>query len=111
MTQRSLGKGGGIIAAKSYFMLVKWLVPVNKNMITKAPRPATLQEDSLSTPSNPAPRRRRNEITRTNKDSMCLLSARASDLPSAYTAPLDGSLTSRLPIRQYLLAEGSSRAF
>src|SRR5918995_7378932 len=111
MTQRSLGKGGGIIAAKSYFMLVKWLVPVKRNIITKAPRPATLQEESRLTPSNPIPRRSRNEIARTNKDSMCLLSARAGDLPSAHAASLDGSLFSRLPIRQYLLAEGSSRAF
>src|SRR5918995_5479064 len=111
MTQRSLGKGAGIIAAKSYFMLVKWLVPVNKNMITKAPRPATLQEESRSTHSNPAPRRRRNEIAKTNKDSMCLLSAGVGALPSAFAAPLNGSFTSCPPIRQYLLAEGSSRAF
>src|ERR687894_2840987 len=77
MTQRPSGRGSGIIAAKSYFMLVKWLVPVNKNMITKAPRPASLQEESLSTPSKPTPRRMMNETRRTNKDAMCLLSARA----------------------------------
>src|SRR5918998_4520604 len=77
MTQRPLGRGSGIIAAKSYFMLVKWLVPVNRNMIAKAPRPAALQEESRLTPSKPTPRRMMNEATRTNKDTMCLLSARA----------------------------------
>ena len=44
MTQRPLGRGSGIIAAKSYFILVKWLVPVNRNVITKAPRPAPLPD-------------------------------------------------------------------
>jgi hypothetical protein len=77
MTQRPLGRRSGIIAAKSYFMLVKWLVPVNRNMIAKAPRPAALQEESHLTPSRPTPRRTMNETARTNRDAMCLLSARA----------------------------------
>src|SRR4028118_2143757 len=95
MTQRSLGKGGGIIAAKSYFMLVKWLKPVNRNIIASAMRPATFQEESRSTPSSPTPRRRRDEIIRTNRDTMCVsFPGRASDSPSAYAAPFDGSLTS-----------------
>jgi hypothetical protein len=102
MTQRPLGKGAGIIAAKSYFMLEKWLKPVNRNMITKAERPASLQEERRLTPSQPKPRRRMNEISRTNRDTMCLLPGRAGDLPSAYAATLVGSLaccrvTSRLP--------------
>src|SRR5918997_2219346 len=92
MTQRPLGRGSGIIAAKSYFMLVKWLVPVNRNMTTKAPRPAPLQEESHSTPSKPTPRRMMNEARRTNKDTICLLSERAGDPPSAYAAALLGHL-------------------
>src|SRR3712207_9039770 len=61
-------------------------------MITKARRPASLQEERRLTPIQPKPRRRMNEITRTNRDTMCLLSARAGDLPSAYATTLVGSL-------------------
>src|SRR4028118_9232 len=115
MTQRPLGKGAGIIAAKSYFMLEKWLKPVNRNMITKAERPASLQEERRLTPSQPKPRRKTNEISRTNRDTMCLLSGRAGDLPSAYAATLVGSLaccrvTSPLP-PSVTTGRGSSLAF
>src|SRR5918998_392013 len=92
MTQRSLGKGAGIMAAKSCFRLEKWLKPVNRNMITSAMRPASLQEESRLTPSAPNPRRTMNEVTRTNDDIMCLLSAGATYLPSAYVVALGGML-------------------
>src|SRR4028119_614675 len=92
MTQRSLGRGSGIIAAKSCFKLEKWLKPVNRNMITSAMRPASLQEESRLIPSPPKPRRTINETTRTNKDIMCLLSTRAGYLPFACVVPLGGPL-------------------
>src|SRR5918998_4386967 len=109
MTQRSSGRGAGIMAAKSCFRLEKWLKPVNRNMITRAKRPASLQEESSLTPSAPKPRRRMNEITRTNSDTMCLLSAGAGDLPSAHVATLVGSLAVvSVPVyhRPSLLGEG-----
>src|SRR5918998_3722044 len=81
MTQRSLGSGAGIMAAKSCFRPEKWLKPVNRNMITKAMRPASLQEESRLTPSAPKPRRRMNETTRTKRDTMCFLSAEADSCP------------------------------
>src|SRR5918993_3563847 len=92
MTQRPLGNGSGIMAAKSYLRLEKWLKPVNKNMITKARRPASLQEESRFTPSAPKPRRRMNEVMRMNKDIMCLLSAGARNPLCAYLTTLVGSL-------------------
>src|SRR5918995_678632 len=49
-------------------------MPVNRNIITKAPRPASLQEESCLTPSHPTPLKRRNETTRTKRDVMRLLS-------------------------------------
>src|SRR4051794_6010752 len=39
-------------------------------MITKAPRPASLQEESCLTPSHPTPLRRRKESIRTKTDAM-----------------------------------------
>ena len=64
-------------------------------MTTPHPRPDALQKERRSTPSNTAPRRRMNDIARTNRYTMRLLSARADDPPSAYAATLGGSLTSR----------------
>src|ERR687893_1129169 len=92
MTQRSFGRGGGIIAAKSCFMPVKWLVPVNRNMITNPPRPATLQEDSRVTPSNPNPRRKREETRRTNKDTMGVYSFSQIATRAAYSASERGRI-------------------
>src|SRR5918994_5418809 len=74
MTQRPLGNGSGIMAAKSYLRLEKWLKPVNRNMITRAMRPASLQEESRFTPSAPKPRRTMNEMTKTNREIMSVLS-------------------------------------
>src|SRR5918997_943348 len=55
-------------------------------MITKAPRPASLQEESHFTPSHPTPLRRRNEITRTKKEAMCLLSYDCVATPLSWQA-------------------------
>src|SRR4028118_1622677 len=84
MTQRSLGREAGIMAAKSCFKLEKWLKPVNRNMIARAMRPASLQEESRLRPSAPKPRRTMNEMTKTNREIMCLLSAGAGHLPAVY---------------------------
>src|SRR4028118_2149756 len=70
MTQRPLGKGAGIMAAKSCLRAEKWLKPVNRNMIARARRAASLQEESRLTPSAPKPLRMMNEIARTNRDIM-----------------------------------------
>src|SRR5215207_815149 len=93
MTQRPLGKGSGIIAVKSYFRLEKWLKPVNRNMIATARSPAAFHEERRLTPRKPTALRTRNEKTRMNRDVMCLLSAGAPYLPSAYAAVHRGRST------------------
>src|SRR3712207_4065612 len=65
MSQRLLGRGSGTIAIRSCFVSVKWAAAVKTNMITRPARAASLQEESRLTPSQSAPRRRMDEITRT----------------------------------------------
>src|SRR5918993_1019472 len=55
-------------------MALKWVAPVNTNMIATAIRPASLQEESRLTPSDPIPRKRMNETTRMNKGAMSVSS-------------------------------------
>src|SRR5215210_5208510 len=98
MTQRSLGRGAGIMAAKSCFRLEKWLNPVNRNMITRARRAASLQEESRLTPSAPNPRRTMDEMTRTNKDIMWVSFPRGQVIyPPLMSRPSVGRSTSVAP--------------
>src|SRR3712207_8990010 len=55
-----------------------WLKPVNRNMITKARRPASLQEERRLTPSAPKPRTAMNEIAKTDRKSTRLNSSHAN---------------------------------
>src|SRR5918994_2563164 len=66
-------------------MGVKWVTPVNRNMIATARSPAAFHEERRLTPSSPTALRTRNEITRMNRGAIyVLLSARTA----VYRPPL-----------------------